>query len=59
MRFSMGWVLSAMALLIFAVSVISPNTSQAQYKAEANSILTIGNRIPLLSGTDPFGRNRS
>ena len=59
MRFSIRVALSAVSLLAFAVGVIFPETAHAQYKAETNAIVKIGNKIPLLSGTDQFGRERT
>jgi peroxiredoxin len=48
-----------MSLLTFVVGVISVGTAHAQYKPEDNTILKIGNKIPALSGTDQFGKDRN
>ena len=58
MKSSMNWVVSAVLPLVLT-AVICPDAAPAQYKSEANAILTIGNKIPLLSGTDQFGQERS
>ncbi|HVB55568.1 MAG TPA: redoxin domain-containing protein [Candidatus Acidoferrales bacterium] len=58
MRSSISWVLGGVSLLTFAVGVLSVGTARAQYKAESNSILKVGEKIPLLSGTDQFGQDR-
>ena len=39
--------------------MILNDVARAQYKAEDNAILKIGNKIPLLSGTDQFGGERT
>ena len=49
MKYSMTRMLST--LLVLTVSMIL-NDAHAQYKADANAILRIGNQIPLLGGTD-------
>jgi peroxiredoxin len=58
MKSWLSWVLSGMSLLTFAVSVVCVGSAHAQYKADANSILKVGAKIPLLSGTDQFGKER-
>lgn len=58
MKSSISWVLRGVSLLTFVVGVISVGTARAEYKAEANSILRVGEKIPLLSGTDQFGKDR-
>jgi len=58
MKSSISWVLVGVSLLTFAVGVLSVGTARAQYNAESNAILKIGNKIPALSGTDQFGKNR-
>ncbi len=58
MKSSMSWLVSVVLPLILTV-VMYPGAARAQYKSEANSTLTIGKRIPLLSGTDQFGQDRS
>lgn len=58
MKFSKCWILSAALSLTFAASVILSGNLQAQYKEETNAILKIGNKIPALSGTDQFGKER-
>jgi peroxiredoxin len=58
MKSSMNWVVSAVLPLVLTV-VMCPDVARAQYKSEANPILTIGKKIPLLSGTDQFGQERS
>ena len=58
MKSSMSWVLSAVLLLVLAAAKF-PDAAHAQYKADANAILRIGNKIPLLGGTDQFGQERN
>jgi len=58
MKSLMSWVVSAVLPLILTTAMC-PVAARAQYKSEANSILTIGMKIPLLSGTDQFGQERS
>jgi peroxiredoxin len=58
MKFSMSWVVSAVLPLVLTV-VLCPQAARPQYKSEANSILSIGKKIPLLSGADQFGHERS
>src|SRR5271168_4042925 len=58
MKSSMKWVVSAVLPLVLT-AVMCPEAARAQYKSEANLILTIGKKIPLLSGTDQFGQERS
>jgi peroxiredoxin len=57
MKPAMSWVVSAVLPLV--LTVVCPGAGRAQYKSDANSILTIGKKIPLLSGTDQFGQERS
>src|SRR5579863_7071009 len=56
-RSAMRWVPSAI-LILMAVAILQ-KTVYGQYKADANAILKIGNKIPLLSGTDQFGQERT
>ena len=56
MKYSMTRMLST--LLVLTVSMIL-NDAHAQYKADTNAIVRIGNQIPLLGGTDQFGRERT
>ena len=58
MKSSIIWVLLGVSLLIVAVALICPDAAHAQYKADNNSILQIGNKIPLLTGTDQFDKSR-
>ena len=58
MKSSMSWVASAVLPLVLTV-VLCPQAARTQYKSEANSILAIGKKIPLLSGSDQFGQERS
>src|SRR5271170_6596143 len=58
MKSSIIWVLLGVSLLTVAVALICPNTAHAQYKADNNAILEIGNKIPLLTGTDQFDKSR-
>ena len=55
MKSSVSWVVLPLLLTV----AIFPGAARAQYKSEANSILVIGNKIPLLTGADQFGRERS
>lgn len=57
MKTAMKWVLSAMLILMAVVTL--QKTVYGQYKADANAILKIGNKIPALSGTDQFGQVRN
>jgi peroxiredoxin len=52
-------VLSAMTYLTLMAVMIFPNTVYGQYRADANAILMLGNKIPSLSGTDQFGEERN
>src|SRR5580658_1364287 len=54
---AMRWMPSAI-LILMAVAMLQ-KTSYGQYKADANATLKIGNKIPLLSGTDQFGQERN
>ena len=58
MKSLLSWMLAAALLLALTIGVV-PQTAHAQYKAESNAILKIGNKIPLLSGTDQFGKERN
>jgi peroxiredoxin len=58
MKSSIIWVLLGVSLLTVAVALICPDTAHAQYKADNNAILQIGNKIPLLTGTDQFDKSR-
>ena len=58
MRRSFGRMLVVGSLLIFAGIALAPSSANAQYKAEANAILKVGAKIPLLGGTDQFGKER-
>ena len=57
MRSAMRRVPSAILILMAVVTL--QKTAYGQYKADANAILKIGNKIPLLSGTDQFGQERN
>src|SRR5579863_3716648 len=57
MRSAMKWMPSA--ILILMAVVMLQKTSYGQYKADDNATLKIGNKIPLLSGTDQFGQERN
>jgi len=58
MKSSITLALRGVSLLTIAVAVLSVGTARGQYKANANSILKVGTKIPLLSGTDQFGKER-
>jgi peroxiredoxin len=49
----------AISLLVLMTLLLSQNNAYGQYKADANAILAIGNKIPSLSGTDQFGQERN
>src|SRR5271155_4717698 len=57
MKSSMSWLVSAVLPLVL-MTVMCPDTAHAQYKADNNAILQIGNKIPLLTGTDQFDKSR-
>src|SRR5258707_612 len=57
MKSWVNWVVTVLPLVL--TIVMCPEVARAQYKSEANSILTIGKKIPLLSGIDQFGQERS
>jgi peroxiredoxin len=59
MRSSMVSVLAIASLFAFAGAAILTSSAHAQYKAEANAILKVGAKIPLLSGPDQFGQERN
>lgn len=44
---------------LLSMVVLVPGRTNAQYKAEANAILQVGQKIPTLSGSDQFGRQRN
>jgi peroxiredoxin len=44
---------------LLSIVVLVPGRTNAQYKAEANAILQVGKKIPTLSGSDQFGRQRN
>jgi peroxiredoxin len=52
-------VLAIASLFAFAGAAILTSPAHAQYKAEANAILKVGAKIPLLSGADQFGQERN
>jgi len=56
MKSLLGWVLPPL-LVLLGVTLV-PSFTRAQYKAESNAILQLGNKIPLLRGTDQFGKER-
>jgi peroxiredoxin len=58
MRSSLVSVLAGVSLLALAGAAIFTSSAHAQYKAEANAILKVGAKIPLLGGTDQFGKER-
>ncbi len=58
MRSSLVSVLTVAWLLALAGIAIFTASAHAQYRAEANPILKVGAQIPLLSGTDQFGKER-
>lgn len=43
---------------LLSIASFVPGRANAQYKAEANTILQVGNKIPGLSAIDQFGRER-
>ena len=49
---------AAASLLAIAAAAIFTSSADAQHKAEANAILQVGAKIPLLSGIDQFGKER-
>jgi peroxiredoxin len=51
-------VLAITSLLALAGTAIFTASAHAQYRAEANAVLKVGAKIPLLSGTDQFGKER-
>lgn len=59
MRSSGVSVLAITSLFSLAGAAIFTISAYAQYKAEANAILKVGAKIPLLSGTDQFGKERN
>jgi len=55
---SPGRLLAITGLATLALTIL-PGAARAQYKAESNSILKIGNKLPVLAGTDQFGKERT
>jgi peroxiredoxin len=58
MRSSLVSALAATSLVAIAAAAIFTSSAHAQYKAEANAILQVGAKIPLLRGIDQFGKER-
>jgi peroxiredoxin len=56
MKSLLGWILAP--LLVLLGMAFAPGSARAQYKAESNNVLQLGNQIPLLRGTDQFGKER-
>jgi len=45
--------------LLLAAALLLPIAARAQYKADSNPILKIGNKLPALAATDQFGKPRT
>jgi peroxiredoxin len=58
MRSSLVSVLMVVSLVALAGAAIFTSSANAQYKAETNAILKVGAKIPVLGGTDQFGKER-
>ena len=58
MRSSLGWALGVVSLLAPGGVAFFASSASAQYKPEANTVLKVGNKIPVLSGIDQYGKQR-
>jgi hypothetical protein len=58
MRASAGRVITRGLLFLIAVFSVVSCPADAQFKADTNPVLKVGEKIPLLGGTDQFGQDR-